>query len=181
EWPLNRSLDRRLRRAWRRRLLAGWQGRKPNVDSSRMVEYVPRELWTATQLDTAEDVGLLEIDSDSVTFFGEHSVYHFPAASLIDAQLESVRPKGCFHQLHFIVITARTETGPTEFPIALRDYSFGQLASPKRRADTNQICTQIQTLRQGFDFSVNDSSMNSSAASVESGQVNPYAAPSSTF
>ena len=91
EWPMNQLLVWRLRRACRSRLRgpgSAW------IETARMVEWVPRENWNATKLDTAEDVMLIRIGDFGVEMEGDRSHYLFPPASIIDVQLETIRPSG---------------------------------------------------------------------------------------
>ena len=185
EWPMNQLLVWRLRRCCRRRM----PGRQFNwVDTARMVEWVPRENWSATKLDTAKDVMLIEINDSGIQMEGDFSSYVFPRASMIDVEVESIRPTGCFHQLHFVVITVRTEAGPMEFPLAYRDHRLGRLRSRHRLHQTRALCQQIRSIATGGDFSYSDPDdgrvlhaghLRSPIAGPAQPSPNPYAAPRS--
>lgn len=180
EWPMNQLLLWRLRRACRSRLgdqYSDW------IDQARMVEWVPRENWSATKLDTAEDVMLMRVDESGVRMEGDFFQYDFPSASIIDAEFESIRPTGCFHSLHFMVITVRTPDGPMEFPIAFRDHKLGQLRSRHRYQQTHELCQSIRSVATGGDFSYVDPAHRGVAVpagrvtAANAGSANPYAAP----
>lgn len=158
EWPMNRLLVWRLRRRCRRRMRKQ-QHHQPAADwiaTARMVEWVPRENWSATKLDTAQDVMLIDVSETRVQMEGDFASYSLPAGSIIDVEVESIRPKGCFHCLHFVVITARTETGPMEFPLAYRDHRLGRLRSHHREHQTRTLCEQIRSIACGGDFGFSD-------------------------
>ena len=209
EWPMNQLLVRRLRRSCRSRLRgmpAGGQhpqgpveqgpveqGPEPNwIETARLVEWVPRENWNATKLDTAEDVMLIHVDRWGVAMEGDFSRYRFPAASIIDVGVESVRPTGCFHRLHFVVLTVRTADGPLEFSLAYRDHRLGGLRSRHRRRQTEELCGEIRCIATGGDFSYRDPDgdrlmrpdiahvgVDTPAAQNAAVRRNPYAAPRS--
>ncbi|MEM0925151.1 MAG: hypothetical protein AAGJ83_03865 [Planctomycetota bacterium] len=156
EWPMNLFLTKRLRGVWRRRTKRGDVPsftERLQFDRARMVEWVPRERWSATRLDTAEDVMLICPHANGLTFLGEKAIYDVPSAALIDVHIESVRPKGCFHLLHFAILTARTERAPIEFPIALRDHTFGNLRSSRRFRETLRLVEDIESRRLGDSMS----------------------------
>ncbi|QDV88727.1 hypothetical protein TBK1r_77620 [Stieleria magnilauensis] len=209
EWPMNQLLVRRLRRSCRSRTRtrgAGGQhsqvpaeqvpveqgGRLNWIETARLVEWVPRENWNATKLDTAEDVMLIHVDGWGVVMEGDFSRYRFPAASIIDVHVESVRPTGCFHRLHFVVVTVRTEDGPLEFALAYRDHRLGGLRSRHRRRQTEELCGEIRRIATGGDFSYRDPDsdrlmhldpahlgVDAPAAQQAAARLNPYAAPRS--
>ncbi|MCA9140481.1 MAG: hypothetical protein KDB00_27105 [Planctomycetales bacterium] len=154
EWPMNQLLVWRLRRSCRRRMCG--RSQQSWIDSARMVEWVPRENWSATKLDTARDVMLIDVSESGVRMEGDFATYTLPCASIIDVEVESIRPKGCFHCLHFVVITVRTEDGPTEFPLAYRDHQLGRLRSTHRMNQTQSLCQQIRNIATGGDFSFID-------------------------
>ena len=150
EWPMNRWLTWRLRRSCRNRLgdrHVNW------IDSARMVEWVPRDNWGATKLDTAKDVMLIQVDETGVRMEGDFARYHFPPGSIIDVEVDSVRPTGCFHRLHFMVLTVRSIDGPIEFPLAFRDFRLGSLRSRQRLSQTDALCRSIRGIATGGDFS----------------------------
>ncbi|WP_182867206.1 hypothetical protein [Stieleria mannarensis] len=195
EWPMNQWLVRRLRRSLRMRPQGGLDPETRDHDwiqTARLVEWVPRENWNATMLDTAEDVMLIHIDEAGVAMEGDHSRYWFPAASIIDVGVESVRPTGCFHRLHFVVVTVRTADGPLEFALAYRDHRLGGLRSRHRRQQTIQLCNDIGRIATGGDFSYRDPGgehrqrldlghvgVGKPGAQSPRPQLNPYAAPRS--
>nr|WP_143547706.1 hypothetical protein [Rhodopirellula sp. SM50] len=216
EWPMNQLLVRRLRRSCRSRSRTrtnGAGGQHPHVpvaqapvdqgarshwiETARLVEWVPRENWNATKLDTAEDVMLIHVDDWGVVMEGDFSRYRFPAASIIDVHVESVRPTGCFHRLHFVVLTVRTEDGPLEFALAYRDHRLGGLRSRHRRRQTEALCGEIRRIATGGDFSYRDPDSDrlmhldpthvgvdapaaqQAAAQRGAARLNPYAAPRS--
>lgn len=158
EWPMNQLLVWRLRRRCRRRMREQPHNEPPAewIETARMVEWVPRENWSATKLDTAQDVMLIDVNEAGIRMEGDFASYWFSAASIIDVEVESIRPKGCFHSLHFVVITARTETGPMEFPLAYRDHRLGRLRSQHRQHQTRALCDQIRSIACGGDFGFSD-------------------------
>ena len=171
EWPTNRGLQWRLRRAIMRR---------PDTvvaasEEVRMVEWVPRENWNATRLETASDVMLICVDRDGLRMEGDRARYEFPPESIIDVSVESIRPAGCFHQLHFAVVIARTEDGPKEFPIAYRDHGLNSLASSIRRQHTVELCHSIASIAKGGDFTYPHPPHESRP--VPRQHLNPFAAP----
>ncbi|MEM6469260.1 MAG: hypothetical protein AAF802_06795 [Planctomycetota bacterium] len=185
EWPMNRWLVCRLRAAWRTRLDADvMHSNRLDVENGRVAEHVPRDRWAATRLDTAADVMLVSLHRDGITLFGEHAIYEFPSASLIDIHVETVRPKGCFHELHFIVITARTEQGPDEIPIALRDYQFGALRSANRQKQTVEMAAAMSskiTIGSFTDPTKERNEFDQAPHQVDQKRtrsLNPYATPS---
>ncbi|QEF96085.1 hypothetical protein Mal15_01110 [Stieleria maiorica] len=192
EWPMNQWLVRRLRRSLRRRRAdqeAG-AGQLDWIQTARLVEWVPRENWNATMLDTAEDVMLIRVDAFGVAMEGDYSRYRFPPASIIDVGVESVRPAGCFHRLHFVVVTVRTAEGPLEFALAYRDHRLGGLRSRSRWRQTQQLCDDIRSIATGGDFSYCDDDVCARSDSQHVGpggpagesvrpRLNPYAAPRS--
>ena len=107
EWPMNQWLVWRLRRSCRTRATSDHpkDDELDWIESARMVEWVPREHWNATKLDTAADVMLIDVGDGGVTLEGDFASYRFPPASIIDVDVESIRPTGCFHRLHFVVLT----------------------------------------------------------------------------
>ncbi|QDV47369.1 hypothetical protein Enr13x_72780 [Stieleria neptunia] len=197
EWPMNQWLVRRLRRSCRSRSRGTDERRLHWIETARLVEWVPRENWNATKLDTAEDVMLIHVDGRGVEMEGDFSRYRFPAASIIDVHVESVRPTGCFHRLHFVVLTARTEEGPLEFSLAYRDHRLGGLRSRHRQRQTEELCGEIRRIATGGDFSYRDPDLDRPAGDRQlhrdpahvgveapAGQkaavrLNPYAAPRS--
>lgn len=191
EWPMNRLLVRRLRKACRSRLVSRSpaSGRRRDwIDSARMVEWVPRENWGATRLDTAEDVMFIRIDDQGVELEGDVSFYHFPPASIIDVEVQSIRPAGCFHSLHFVILTIRSEDGPVEFPLSYRDHSIGRLRSSHRLRQTHELAQAIRGIASGGDLTLSDPDSEVRAvvdpahigAPGPAGvQMNPYAAPRS--
>jgi hypothetical protein len=199
EWPMNRLLVRRLRQACRSRE-ASWSpasGRRRRwIESARMVEWVPRDNWGAMRLDTAEDVMFIRVDDHGVEMEGDLSFYHFPPASIIDVEVQSIRPAGCFHTLHFVILTLRSADGPIEFPLSYRDHTLGRMRSSQRLRQTHELAQAIRSVSTGGDlmFSDPDSDPDSDPGSgrrmldaahigargpVVGSQINPYAAPRS--
>ena len=183
EWPMNRWLEARLRRACRKRhenqTKMGW------IENARMVEWVPRPNWSATKLETAVDVMLIRVRDDGVEMEGDSGRYFLPCGSIIDTLLESRRPSGCFHRLHYVILTVRTEAGPMELPLAYRDHRLGQLRSAHRQHAAAELCNSIARIATGGDFTYTDSDKRSPAIDSGHDQVrapswdtpNPYASP----
>jgi len=184
EWPTNQLLLRRLRNQCR---LRRNRSRRDWIEAARMVEWVPRDNWSATKLDTAEDVMLIRVGDDGVEMEGDRSHYLFPPASIIDVEVESIRPVGCFHWLHYVVLTVRTEGGPMEFPLSYRDHKLGRLRSSHRQRQTHQLRQAICGVATGgeltYSYNRNDSAYSDLAHTQIAGPVqdrlNPYAAPRS--
>lgn len=185
EWPVNQSLVWRLRRTCRRRNRAG-SGPGEWIETARMVELVPRDNWRQTRLDTAEDVMLIRVTDHGVMMEGDRFRYFFPPASILDAHVESLRPGGCFHRLHFAILTARTEHGPQEFPLAFRDHGWSELRSSRRYRATHQLCERILSIATGSDMSLTNpyaadewtaNSPHVGVAAPKQPNRNPYAAP----
>lgn len=178
EWPMNQWLLVRLRKACRRRRSAPW------IETARMAEWVPRERWTETRLDTAEDILLIRVSDRGIEMEGDRYHYDFPAGAIIDAHVESLRPSGCFHRLHFVILTVRTKRGPLEFPLAYRDHRWSELRSSRRRRATTALCERIGDIATGGDNDFKDPSYSGSRRAAvtapKSGTLNPYAAPRST-
>ncbi|KAA5542224.1 hypothetical protein FYK55_15585 [Roseiconus nitratireducens] len=188
EWPINRVLRWRLRRAVAHRSAAALAGRRahrrevrPWPNSAAMVEWLPREKWSVTQLDSAEDVLLIEVTSRGIRMEGDRAYYQVPGSSIIDVQYESVRPAGCLHRLHFVIVVFRTDTGPLEFPITHRDHGLGGLRSEARYQRAMQLYGEISAIAQGGDWSYCDPSHKHGAPRRPTRrspqQINPYAAP----
>lgn len=179
EWPGNQLLAFRMRRLARRR---------GSRDSYRMVEWVPRENWQAVKLETASDLMLIHVSETGVLMEGDRQNYDFPSASIIDASVHSVRPTGCFHAMHYVILTVRTASGPMEFPIAFRDPRLGRLRSSARRREAFELQSRIAAIATGSDFSF---SLQDSVAEQDTDRgteqlppfasqlANPYAAPRS--
>lgn len=191
EWPLNRLLTWRLRRSClsRSTCLLNPGQRESWIRSARMVEWVPQEHWNTTRLDTARDVMLIEVTESGVIMEGDKARYYLPPDSILDSQFVSIRPTGCFHRLHFVILTVRTADGPIEFPIAYRDYGFGNLSSRRRREQTEQLCRQIGEIATGSESSFSDPDYEhrlradqrhpstSGGRRPRESVANPYAAP----
>ena len=122
----------------------------------RMVEFVPRQNWGATRLETAEDIMLIRVDRHGVHMEGDVARYHFPAGSIIDVATESIRPVGCLHVLYYVVLTVRTHDGPMEFPLSYRDHGIGQLSSGARYGHALSLCQSISQIATGGDFTYCD-------------------------
>ena len=174
EWPSNRCLHWRLARAVSRRPQEATLVTKEAP--LRMAEWVPRENWTASRLETAADVALIEVDSRGVRMEGDQGRYLFPPESIIDVSVESIRPAGCFHQMHFAVIVARTLEGPQEYPIAYRDHGIATLSTESRKRDAMELCRQIASIARGGDFIYRDRS-HEMPANPRRRSLNPFAAP----
>jgi hypothetical protein len=182
EWPLNQLLLHRLRNRCRPR-----QTGVPHdwIETARMVEWVPRENWAATQLDTAEDVMLIRVNHWGVEMEGDAARYQVPASSIIDVEVESIRPTGCFHWLHFVILTVRGENGPMEFPLSFRDHKLGRLRSSHRQRQAYDLSQMIRAVATGGEMTyrvdirheVTTQRAYSQTANSAAGSVNPYAAP----
>ena len=183
EWPMNRLLVWRLRRACRARKTS--QGEKDWLASARVVEWVPRENWGATKLDTAADVMLLRVNDQGVEMEGDSSRYFFPPASIIDVFNESVRPVGCFHRLHYVIVVVRTSSGPMEFPLAYRDHRIGGLRSIRRECAAAGLRESIADIAVGSQSSATGWSNGSLFVDPSHEEIpkptlidrNPYASP----
>ena len=151
EWPLNQILAWRLRRSLRSRYQCPDQAW---IDSARMVEWVPRENWCASKLDTAQDVMLVRIDNRGLQLEGDRYRIEIPADSILHAQLESTRPGGCFHQLFFINLVVRTQIGPIEIPLSLRDHGLGHLRAASRKRENESLCQSIQNIATANEFAL---------------------------
>ncbi|MEO1526171.1 MAG: hypothetical protein AAFX06_12095 [Planctomycetota bacterium] len=173
EWPTNRCLHWRLNRVVRRR---GKHALVSPNRQTRMAEWVPRENWRSPRLETAADVMLLRVDRDGVWMEGDRARYHFTPSSLIDVSLQSVRPAGCFHQLHFVVLIVRTDKGPVEYPIAYRDHGLTSLSSHARYIDAAELCQQIAAIATGGDFTVHPAHESVQRPQPKQ-RLNPFAAP----
>ncbi len=175
EWPMNLWLLGRLRNACRRRGCGRW------IETARMVEWVPRQRWTQTRLDTAEDVMLIRVAGHGIEMEGDRFRYHFPPASILDAHVESLRPSGCFHRLHFVTLTVRSERGPREFPLAFRDHRWSELRSSRRRDVTETLCRRVREIATGGDHFFSDPDWidppQRRVAKPKRRLRNPYAAP----
>ncbi|MEL6105096.1 MAG: hypothetical protein AAFU85_03635 [Planctomycetota bacterium] len=178
EWPANQGLRKRLVRAIRRRDPREIAAEEP-LGAQRMVEWVPRDNWIATELETASDVMLIRVDECGIDMEGDKQRYRFPAAAIIDVGVESTRPAGCFHQMHFVVLWLRTETGPIEFPIAYRDHGLSSLASKIRYQDAMELCQRIANIATGGDFSYQHSTHETPSRPAHQ-PLNPFAAPRMT-
>ncbi|MCO8125001.1 hypothetical protein NHH03_24910 [Stieleria sp. TO1_6] len=176
EWPMNRVLVRRLRSVCKSRSGQSW------IDNARLVEWVPRENWAASKLETAEDVMLIRVSDDGIEMEGDFARYWFPPESIIDVETESVRPAGCVHALHYVILVVRTSDGPQEFPLSYRDLGLGQLSSTRRYRQTIELAHQIRGIARGGDLTYGDPAARSHPAHLQvrpraRSQVNPYAAP----
>jgi len=150
EWPTNRWLRRRLLAAIGRRADArNWLGDR----TTRMVEWVPRDHWSAARLETAEDVLFVSAGAPGLRLEGDRYRITIPAASIIAADLQPVRPPGCFHRLYFVVVTIRTADGPWELPLSLRDHSLGRLSAPRRRHDAHRLRERVQQIADAAEWS----------------------------
>lgn len=178
EWPANQHLRRRLVRAVLRREHDVVGFRQP-AGTQRMVEWVPREDWTATTLETASDVMLIQVDRSGIKMEGDRQRYIFPGACIIDVCVESIRPSGSFHQLHYVVLLARTESGPIEFPIAYRDHGWRSLSSKNRYEEAMELCQQIAAIATGGDFTYRHAGHDVPPLPKHQ-QLNPFAAPRMT-
>lgn len=175
EWPMNQILLRRLHRTCKQRQTDDW------THTARMVEWVPRENWQTTKLDSAQDVMLIRVTDSGIDLEGDFARYHFPGESIIDVEIESIRPSGCFHRLHFVVVIARTADGPIEFPLAYRDYSWGNLRSQRRLDQTRLLADSIRTIATGGDWTYAESHQfddpHATPPPPMNSSKNPYAAP----
>ena len=152
-----------------------------------MVEWVPRDSWGATRLDTAEYVIFIRVDHHGIEMEGDLSFYHFPPASIIDVETRSIRPTGCFHCLHFVILTVRSQDGPIEVPLSYRDHTMGRLRSRHRRNQTQTLALAIRGIATGGDLTFNapdDRVRILDAAHLgrigpNGAEINPYAAPRS--
>lgn len=185
EWPSNQILSWRLSRAIMRRQKERLSSRNTFEfeKTARMVEWVPRENWMVTRLETAEDIMLIDVSEQGVRMAGDRQSYFFPPASIIDVQAISIRPRGCFHKLHFAVLTIRTEKGPMEFPLSFRDAQLGGLRSAARLRDTMALQHSIETIASGGDFTYHDVSAycdqphETTPPAAKHPFENPYASP----
>ncbi len=192
EWPMNRWLSARLRDRIRNR------SDRPEwaIDAdNRVVELVPRERWNLLALDTATDLMLIRVDSSGVHLEGDCNRYEFPGESILGVELHSIRPTGWFTDTQMVIIYARMEEGPMEFPISYRDHAFGSLRNSRRREQALLLVDNISRIATGGYFgpltdpdsisagtaekrSPDQPEANSHTWAAASASINPYKAPS---
>ncbi|QDT12478.1 hypothetical protein [Planctomycetes bacterium K23_9] len=150
EWPINRSLCRKLRRSVFARIdRPSWT----KDSTGRVVELVPREKWRGSHFETATDLMVLHLHCDGLAMEGDRDHYDLPSDSILDAQIEEIRPAGWLAPLPMIVITARTQKGVVELPIAFRDHGLGDLRPSRRRDQAIALVDQINAVASGAVFS----------------------------
>ncbi|OYP37036.1 hypothetical protein [Rhodopirellula sp. MGV] len=183
EWPMNQWLDQRLRNRCRKRFQSSPDhSMKFWIDSAPMCEYVRREAMQATlfpKLETASDIALIRIHADGITMEGDRARYSFPAASILGTTIETIRPAGCFHKLHYVHVFVRTEQGTDEFPISLRDCGWGRLSAKKRRVDAEQLAERINQIATGSEYELSDPDYARRAQTSPTNSINPYAVAAS--
>jgi hypothetical protein len=168
EWPVNRLVCHRLKRSISSRAdRPCWTNRS----DTRVVELLPRENWQHSSLETADDLMLLHIDKDGVQLEGDIDRYVLTSESILDVQLEEIRPAGWAAPLQLVVIIARTDQGLVELPIAYRDFAFRNLRPSRRREQTIALLDRIaQVAASGLSCPPTRSPSVSDVASD-----NPYA------
>ena len=173
EWPHNLRLCGRLRR----KLTVDACGPFPPLVSpldpeTRMVEWVPRDRWQRVCLDTAVDLMVMKVESSGIRMQGDHHRFDLPASSILQATVESVRPRGWFCKTHIVVLHVQASSGVIELPISYRDHSIGSLSSRKRREVAETLADQISGIARGVAW---PDPIDRSPPPRPS--LNPYAAP----
>lgn len=120
------------------------------------VAVVPRAHWGKTMMETATDIGFLNLDAErrEVVFEGDRQRYWIPAESIIEVKhdfyVEAVQHEyqrsPTFH--HFVVLRAMTTTGPWETIFALRQHRFRRTSAKRRLADVLELERQIREILQ---------------------------------
>jgi hypothetical protein len=170
EWPVNGWICRRLRRSISKRVdRPGWT----SDSGTRVVELLPRENWQHSSLETATDLMLLHIDEEGVQMEGDVDRYVLTSESILDVQMEEIRPAGWAAPLHLVVIIARTDRGLVELPIAYRDFALGNLRPSRRREQTIALLDRIhQSAASGMNY---PPTRSSSTGVSRLASENPYA------
>ena len=149
EWPMNIRMCSRLRHAVQSRSDRSSQYNWSD-DSLRVVELVLRERWNSMALDTATDLLLIHIGSQGVMMEGDCNRYWLPAESIVDVNVESIKPTGWYAQTHMVVIVARTNDGPIELPISYRDHGLGELRNSRRKLHAFELAQRINAIAKGI-------------------------------
>jgi hypothetical protein len=189
EYPVNQFLGWKVRRSLKRR--ADETGQflfdRSIIDDVEypVVDLIPRDRWRKVALETAVDIGVIQIGNDGVRIEGDVYRYDLPAESIFEARVESVVPIGWWCSAYMMIVYARTSSGPIELPMTIRDVRFGGLRSSRRRERAEAMVRQIQAIARGAEYQSPEPPVDASYARPESARLagttldtNPYAPPS---
>lgn len=149
EWPGNRLLCGRLRKSLQARDEKLVSALDP---ATRVVELVPREYWRRFSFETATDLMVMRIDDEGVTMAGDWCRYELPRASILGAELVSIKPWGWVTKTHMVILYVRTAGGPVELPICYRDHWLGTLRSSSRKQQAIELAERILRIAKGHRY-----------------------------
>lgn len=173
EWPLNLLLCARLRRHVSRRRDRLVDDKQ--LETARVVEWVPRESIGRQSLETAKDLMLIVVDEDGIWMSGDAAEYALPKEAILSVEVETVRNSGWYTPSHMVVLEIRTQNRIQELMITYRDYTLGHLASRKRRREAEELAQSIEEIACGQRSIICE--MSSPLPSEPHFSTNPYQPP----
>lgn len=126
---------------------------RPQDREAAFVEIVPRAHWGVAMLDTATEVGFLQVDGDyrELLFEGNAERWRLPAQAILSCTVEGTDrlPGGSTLTGYYAVLRMREGEWPVEIPIAPRGSWEGRYIRKDRRRDVaTQLCRRIESILQ---------------------------------
>ncbi len=147
--PANNFYLRRAKHFFGMRIAPIVDLNRPSDQPTFFVEVVPRKNWGKVMLETATDIGFLEVDGRrrEIRFEGDRERYRIPATAITECSIQQVSAAMGDSQIvyHMVVLRGSTRTGPWEAPFCPRQTGWA-LPKNHRLVSATKIYSSICTI-----------------------------------